>query len=100
MHVLFGISWHLGMFPFQIHHLNVKFQFLFMYGYMYIHTVQYYAMKHVSFGPHLIQQILVSGRQWSVLSSSIVASTHDLYIVHCIVHEICTYCTLFTVLYR
>ena len=45
-----------------------------MYTYLYIHTT--YTMKHVSFfGPHdhLIQQILVSGRQWSVLSSSIVA---------------------------
>ena len=63
----------------------------------------YFTMKHISFGPHLIQLIMVSGRQWSVPSSSIVVSTHDLYIlynVHCVVQEICTYCTMYTVLYR
>ena len=45
---------------------------------------------------------MVSERQWSVPSSSIVVSTHDLYIlynVYCVVQEICTYCTVYTVLY-
>ena len=45
---------------------------------------------------------MVSGRQWSVPSSSIVVSTHDLYILYsvlCIVREICKYCTFYTVLY-
>ena len=62
----------------------------------------YFTMKHVSFGPHLIQQIMVSKRQWSVPSSSIVVNTHDLYIlynVYCVVQETCTYCTVYTVLY-
>ena len=55
-----------------------------------------------SFGPHLIQEIMVSGRQLSVPSSSTVTSICDLYIlcsVYCAVHMICTYGTEFTVLY-
>ena len=68
----------LGIIPFQIlqsfieicHYYNIVF-----YD-MHVHT--HYTMKHVSFGPHLIQQIMVSGRQWSVPSSSTVASTRDL----------------------
>ena len=41
-----------------------------------------YTMKYVSFSLHLLQEIIVVfGRQWSVSSSLIVVSTHDLYIL-------------------
>ena len=102
VHVLVGILSivDLGMFPFQIlssfHKIGLTFLYVCVHTYVYIHTCVYicyvyylymhtaYTMKHVSFfGPHdhLIQQILVSGRQWSVPSSSIVVSPHDLYIL-------------------
>ena len=49
-----------------------------------------YIYNEACFDAYLIQQIMVSGRQWSVPSSSIVVSTHDLYIlysVYCVVHD-------------
>ena len=90
-------SVHVGMiFPFLIYHLKVKIVIsLFVFIHVCTCCIILYNEACLLWS-HLIQQIMVSGRQLSVPSSSTVASTRDLYIlysVYCVVHKVCIYCT-------